>query len=421
MARRNLSPLLALVAGVSAIPGAGCGDLGADDLEPYCESGALSLYEIARVAAGVDFLGIPQQGPPTDPPEVRAGAGEPCSGASNRAACVAKFQWRSNLDPSMYAGSVVATRGDEVLFFDTRAKLGALLAPVDTREEAIFVATGGSPDVECAEMRVGGEDDYFLVSKTTASQCIGGEERTIVVTRVARSGSVDEESRSVEGPPGGCAVEGRLHEGQPLLSLEAHDAASSWARAAYYEAGSVSSFRRLARELQAHRAPRDLVRRARRAAREELRHARSAARLALGAGATQLYVPPLPPRGPRSLERVAMENAVEGCVHEAFAAAVALRQAARAEDPAVRDAMRAIAGDEVAHAQLAWDVAAWLDGELDTATRARVHAARRAALEELTAAVSHRREDRETRRRLGLPDDDDAKVMASALAARLAA
>ena len=67
-----------------------------------------------------------------------------------------------------------------------------------------------------------------------------------------------------------------------------------------------------------------------------------------------------------------MENAVEGCVHEAFAAAVALRQAARAEDPAVRDAMRAIASDEVAHAQLAWDVAAWIEGELDTAARARI-------------------------------------------------
>lgn len=419
MDRRNISSLLALVAGVSAVPSTACSGLDADDLEPYCESGALSLYEAARVAAGVDFLGIARELPPGYPLEVSAGAGEPCAGASDRAACVAKVRSRSTAE--MPAGSLVATRGDDVLFFETRAQLGALLAPVDTREEAIFVATGGSPHVQCGDIRVGADDDYFLVSETKVNGCIGGEERTTVVTRVERGGAVREESRSVEVPPGGCAVEGRLHEGQVLLAIDADDAASFWVRAAYYEAGSVASFRRLARELRAHGAPRELVARARRAAREELGHARAAATLAVRAGATRLFVPRPPARGPRSLERVARENAVEGCVHEAYAAVVALRQAARAADASLRALMGSIAADEVQHAALAWDVAAWIEVRLDADARERVEASRSEALLALPTVASRPVADRSTRRTLGLPEGDDARAMAIELASRLAA
>ena len=57
---------------------------------------------------------------------------------------------------------------------------------------------------------------------------------------------------------------------------------------------------------------------------------------------------------------IALENAVEGCVREGYAAIVAALQARRAPAPAFRTTMAAIADDEAAHAQLAWDVDAWL-------------------------------------------------------------
>jgi hypothetical protein len=59
----------------------------------------------------------------------------------------------------------------------------------------------------------------------------------------------------------------------------------------------------------------------------------------------------------RSLDAVACENAVEGCVHETFGAAVAVMQSERAREPSCRDAMKRIAADEIRHAELAWAVA----------------------------------------------------------------
>jgi hypothetical protein len=56
----------------------------------------------------------------------------------------------------------------------------------------------------------------------------------------------------------------------------------------------------------------------------------------------------------RSLEEMALENVVEGCVRETFGAVVAMIQAERAGDARVRRAMRRIARDETRHAELSW-------------------------------------------------------------------
>ena len=59
----------------------------------------------------------------------------------------------------------------------------------------------------------------------------------------------------------------------------------------------------------------------------------------------------------------------------ALRGALTSRQALRATDEGIRAAMEAIAVDETEHAALAWDVAAWLDSQIDSAGR---DAARRA-------------------------------------------
>src|SRR5581483_682033 len=98
--------------------------------------------------------------------------------------------------------------------------------------------------------------------------------------------------------------------------------------------------------------------RAREAARDERRHARTMTALARRRGATVPRVRATRRRS-RALFDIALENAVEGCVREAYGALFAVWQSEHATDPRVRSAMRSIARDEATHAELAYDVHAW--------------------------------------------------------------
>jgi hypothetical protein len=89
-----------------------------------------------------------------------------------------------------------------------------------------------------------------------------------------------------------------------------------------------------------------------------------------------------------SIEALALENAVEGCVRETFGALLAAWQACHADDPEVRRSFRRIAVDETRHAALAWAIAAWLERALDARARARVSRARRKALRDLAVQLS---------------------------------
>ena len=161
-----------------------------------------------------------------------------------------------------------------------------------------------------------------------------------------------------------------------------------FARAACMEAGSVEAFRRLRDELRAHRAPARLVRAASRAVRDELRHVRQTSALARGFGEHPL-VPPLPPdRAVRSLEAVALDNAVEGCVRETYSALECMWQARRAGDPVVRSTMKRIARDEMEHLALSWSVHAWAMQRLGRAARTRVHEAQREQVEVLAREMA---------------------------------
>ena len=147
------------------------------------------------------------------------------------------------------------------------------------------------------------------------------------------------------------------------------------ARAAWLEASAIFAFRRLARELRAHGAPRALVRAARACARDEVRHARAMIALAKRRGAT---VPPIARASyeVRDLEAIAIENAVEGCVSETYGAAVAAWQGASARDPEIARVMSEIAPDELRHAAVGWAVHAWSERRLAPEARKRVREAR---------------------------------------------
>ncbi len=158
-----------------------------------------------------------------------------------------------------------------------------------------------------------------------------------------------------------------------------------FAEMSHLEEASVFAFRSLESELASHGAPGDLVVAAKNAADDEVRHALETARLARRYGATPPSVVVTPCTLARSLEAIALENAVEGCVRETFGALVATWQAVHAEDADVAASMQAIAKDETRHAALAWGIATWAKTKLDQEARARVDEAVDSAVRELEA------------------------------------
>ncbi len=195
------------------------------------------------------------------------------------------------------------------------------------------------------------------------------------------------------------------------------DPVAAWlAREAAGEAGSILAFRQLSRELRHHGAPEALVAAARRAAADEVRHTRMVRLLAARRGGTPAAVRGRP-TPPRSLCAIALENAVEGCVHETFAAARAGWQARHAADRDVRAVSAILARDEARHADLAAAVHDWMMTALPPEQAAMVEAERRAAWARLAedppavapAAV----------RELGLPDARQHRALVAALSAEL--
>jgi hypothetical protein len=212
---------------------------------------------------------------------------------------------------------------------------------------------------------------------------------------------------------GQCIGVGRRPRGlaAPRAGATADAVGAYLARAAHLEAASVIAFEALHAELAAHGAPEALLRMTERAARDEVRHARVTARLAKRRGATPPCVR-VRGRNSRTLESIARENAVEGCVRETFGALVAAWQAEHARAADVRAAMRGIARDELSHAALAWAVARWADARLDAPARKRIARARTRAIARL---------ERELSRSIPTPLVEDAGLPSSARARELVA
>jgi len=199
--------------------------------------------------------------------------------------------------------------------------------------------------------------------------------------------SVAEGFVTVQCQPG-CAVGRRPAGLSGPSTCDTRAAGSYFADIASLEAASVTAFRIMRDELRAMGAPKKLVRAAARAARDEIRHARATGALARRFGA-QPRVPVIAPIEPRSLEAMAVENAVEGCVRETYGALLATRQAALATDPVVRAAMLRIARDETRHASLSWQVGRWLETRLAPAAKRNVARAKHAAATELIEALAN--------------------------------
>lgn len=197
------------------------------------------------------------------------------------------------------------------------------------------------------------------------------------------------------------------------------DPLTTWlARVAHDEAGSVHAFDALHSELVDHGAPASLLRRVRRAAADERRHAVAIDRLVRARRGTWRR-PRVHPTPTRCLRALAIENAVEGCVRETWAALSAAHQAAHARDPAIRNAMLTIATDERRHAELAWAIDAWVLARLDAADRLAVELARSAAAYSLRRGLAARQLPPAVINDAGVPHGASALRLVAGLAAAL--
>lgn len=180
------------------------------------------------------------------------------------------------------------------------------------------------------------------------------------------------------------------------------DASALWlAEAAHLEAASVLAFEELAEALARLGAPEGLAARARKAANDERRHAARMTRLARRFGGEPALVE-RDPTAPRTLLELAIDNAVEGCVGEAWSALIARHQAQTATSAEVRAVLAGIADDELEHAELAWAIDDWLRARLSKVEMASVDALRVAAQESLRRILAAMPDD-PTLDVLGLP------------------
>jgi hypothetical protein len=290
------------------------------------------------------------------------------------------------------------TSGGTVGVAQTLPEVKAFFGSIDAPAEAFYIAQQSGYTLSCSDgpapqWRAARGGGYELRLQKRTGVCQDGIIEAIVV--VSSSGTLTSISETVVRGEQPCAI-GRRPEGLCDLNAVAQlratgfgdDAVGAFfAEAAKLEAASVHAFARMHIELQLLGANPALLGRVDSARKDEIRHARATAQIARRFG----HAPQRATIGAhrsRSLVDIALENAVEGCVRETYGAVVAAYQARTAQDPQIALALSEIARDEAAHAQLSWDVAAFLDAKLTADERVQVARAQTAAEAELLAELA---------------------------------
>jgi hypothetical protein len=416
----------ALLLGVGA-PGllVGCGPgEGIEDDDGFVEVTCSEPYQpdyLAHVVPGepVDYLGLAAMVSTEASFAPREEIGDPCATATNVDACM-----RALLEPPVesslllggggqfFAYSVLrATRGDDVIEVTSGGALREFLVPIDSPGDAVLLATTAGFNATCSRSGARPSATGYEVQLFTFPGCDGRRRHLI---HVNAAGEMEHLDGVTEHEPDAHCIVGRRPLGLVAQRRKGCSLGDHFARSAELEAASVPAFETLERELMAHGAPRAFARRCRRAAQDEVRHARDVARLARRLGGRPCKPEVVPLAAVRSLEAIALENALEGCVRETYGALVAQHQAARSRLPAVRRLYARIADDETRHAALAWDIARWAEAHAGAAARQRIRAAMRDAVHQLRESAGQPVTP-ELADVAGLPQPGTARVMLGAL------
>lgn len=172
------------------------------------------------------------------------------------------------------------------------------------------------------------------------------------------------------------------------------------------ETAAITSFYYLSRELEAYKAPAELIARARQAVLEETRHSEIAALLAASFDAEMPDVS-VDEFCLRSLYEIALENAVEGCVNETFAAACGLWQSEYAQLDVFRQVIGHITEEEIGHAALSWEIHQWIMSQLSEFQQEQIRVAQADAIGRL-ASEFKQESNPVLQQAFGLPTKDDA-------------
>ncbi len=186
-------------------------------------------------------------------------------------------------------------------------------------------------------------------------------------------------------------------------------AGAYFAQMAHEESASVHAFRCMKQELLRFGAPDDLVNAATHAEHEEVLHALLMSKYARAFGGVSVPAR-IKKTTRRSLEAMAIENTVEGCVNETFGALLMTWQAQHAATQDLRSTFARIAKEETGHAALSRAVGAWADTQLDERARQRVKNARARAVAKLVRSQKGL-ENKGFERVVGYPELSERSVL----------
>jgi hypothetical protein len=144
----------------------------------------------------------------------------------------------------------------------------------------------------------------------------------------------------------------------------------AWLADALAEHASIAAFARNTLELLSLGAPAELVAGSQRAGLDEVRHAQRCFELAAAYAGSPLSPGPLPllPARRASLERLAVDTFIEGCVGETISAMHALRATKRSPTD-IAKVWGMLARDEMRHAALAWRTLTWVVAQTGVSVR----------------------------------------------------
>ena len=404
--RRLLRAVLLSAGPCAVVASSGCGADNVTEMPDKAQCidlGAPSRYSALTLAPRVDGIAFATRGAlnraPTDstmpvPTQRLPALGTPCATATDHESCAKRIDellvapsdgWTVQRSPCGSEGCggdlvvdiAVITAGDDVRI----AKLDDVVratAPVETRDEAATLVVLKGYSFDCDMNNVRADRDGWLFKKTSRS-CSGSVTEHFYKVSAATGEVAAAGTHVVHDADNGC-IEGRRPANlAPTGVAWLSSLAACFSEIAHMEAAAVLAFGVLDTQLRELGAPPELLTRTARAKKDEIAHAAITARLARrfgGMPAAPLVETSAGPDARNARLRLALENAVEGCVREAYGALVAAFQAAHASDAGVRAAFTRIAADEAEHAELSFDIDAWLAPLLTAEEQRQVEAAK---------------------------------------------
>lgn len=194
--------------------------------------------------------------------------------------------------------------------------------------------------------------------------------------------------------------------------------AAFYSTALELELVSIAAFKIMHLELSAYGAPSSILARIAEAEVVKRQHTSLLRGIVREVGGIDSGIEVSVDRPLRSLEDIAIENVVEGCVRESFGARVAAVQAERVLDPRHKKVFATIASDELNHAELAWAVHDWIRPYLGAAGATRVEVALLRAIDDLwvDATANYAKELEAT---AGLPSPTEMRTLLGELEQKL--